>query len=442
MSWSTNPVPPFLNQKTVKPSVEEMYKSSQDFSRNQASKDSPNCTSLNAFILKTQGDNQINGRVTSMSSVESGRKSGDIKSKFTVEGDFGVNCRGHLKKSQSLGSQLFQEGRMRAGNDTEDETDPRFSCEGSRDHKGLAEPSPSKDQGISSPEQDNKIPTLESFQINSDVANNESIFSIGDPPYSEKEGHEICDTPLSGQFPCDSGDRTPRSPPLVVKSCSLPNIGASMPTSGRCSPLRCLQLQSRSSEDLHVLDMRRREISVHESERRETRGQIKDYGFDKAENTTFEHSVDDGYDSHNYSGLAKDWIVPVMEEVSPTKNLQGETSAHQWDEMRSKDFKIKRIEEWVNDLQLCSPMEETNELSESGDQLKRDPNILKSSTGAKGDGKVAPGMETAKKYISSLSATATTAHLANHGLVMIPFLSAHANLRVLNLSGNAIGLLL
>lgn len=436
--FNATPVHFHKPKKTVQPSVERMYKTSQDFSQSQASKDLPNHTRLDSLLLKTQGDTQIDKNFTNVSSVESGLKSGDMKSRFSVESNRGVNRRGYLKKSQSLGSRLFQEGRVSAGNDTEDETNLEHSCEGFQDHKGLAEPGPSKDQGLSPPDAYQENPTLESFRLSPDVVNYESIFSIGDPQHLEKEGHENSDTPLSGEFPGDSADHTPRTPPPIVKSCSLPNIGASTPTSGRCSPFRHVALQSRSSEDLHILDMRQREISVHESEGRVTHELVKNDCFDKAEKNTFKNSVDYGYDSYNYSGLAKDWIVPVTDEVNPVKNLQGESSVHWWDELPSKDFKMMRIKEWVNDLQLCSPLEETNESSQSDDQVKRDPNILNSITAAKIDGKITPGMEAAKKHISSLSAIATTAHLANHGLVVIPFLSAFASLKVLNLSGNAI----
>ncbi|KAH0969064.1 hypothetical protein GBA52_029065 [Prunus armeniaca] len=120
------------------------------------------------------------------------------------------------------------------------------------------------------------------------------------------------------------------------------------------------------------------------------------------------------------------------------KNLQGESSVQSWNELPSKDFRVKRIEEWVNNLQHSSPLEETNELPQSNDQVKRDSNDSNGLVAAKTDAKVTPGMEAAKRYISSLSAAATTAHLANHGLVVIPFLSAFVNLKVVNLSGNSI----
>ncbi|KAF2292127.1 hypothetical protein GH714_013373 [Hevea brasiliensis] len=71
--------------------------------------------------------------------------------------------------------------------------------------------------------------------------------------------------------------------------------------------------------------------------------------------------------------------------------------------------------------------------------MNRDFTVINGLSGTKADAKVVtPGMEAAKRYISSLSAAATTAQLSNHGLAVIPFLSAFVSLRVLNLSGNSI----
>lgn len=425
-------------KKAVQPSAEALYNTLEDCSQSQISKDSPIPSSLNPSSLKMQGDAQIGSTKhdINLSSADSDSKSKGMKSKFVIEGEIGVDQRGH-RKSQSLESRFFQEG-MVSNNATEDETYLGFSCEGSHNQEGLVVSGPSKDQGVSQSVQNQESPTLGSFQLISDIAINESIFSIGDPPHSEKEGHENSDTHLSGECAGDSGDHTPRTPPLIVKSCSLPNIGASMPTSIRCSPDRHLALRSSSSGNLHMLEMRQKEISVHESERPVMQEQERDDDIDKAEKNHFDSSVDDGYDLYNYSNLAKDWIMPTMDEVNPVKNFQGKSSVHNLDEVPGKDYKIKRIQEWVNDLQLCSPLEETNESFQSEDQVNRDSNIPNSWTALKVDGKVTPGMEAAKKYISSLSAMATTAHLSNHGLVVIPFLSAFASLRVLNLSGNAI----
>ncbi|KAJ6859594.1 hypothetical protein NC652_041774 [Populus alba x Populus x berolinensis] len=142
-----------------------------------------------------------------------------------------------------------------------------------------------------------------------------------------------------------------------------------------------------------------------------------------------------GFESYNYSALAQNWIMPVMDEVNLAKDLQGESSTQQWEELPCKDFKMKRIKDWVNNLQHFGPLEETNGLPGTDDPVKGDSNDL---TSAKVDNKDAPGIEDAKRYISSLSVSATTAHLSNHELAVIPFLGVFGSLRMLNLSGNSI----
>jgi RES domain-containing protein len=103
------------------------------------------------------------------------------------------------------------------------------------------------------------------------------------------------------------------------------------------------------------------------------------------------------------------------------------------------NFNVKRIEDWVSSLQDCEPPpEDIIELPESVNPVV-DLSTANAATASVVDHKITPGMEAAKRYISSLTANATTAQLANHGLVVIPFLSAFVSLKVLNLSGNAIG---
>ena len=149
---------------------------------------------------------------------------------------------------------------------------------------------------------------------------------------------------------------------------------------------------------------------------------------------------DDGFDSYLLSGSAENWVMPITDDSSDVKTLQGDSSVHCVGEFPKKDFKIKRIEDWVVGLQHCGPpLEETNEdLSKVIEPLV-DVNTVNGVTAASVDNKVTPGMEAAKRYISSLGANATAAQLGNHGLVVIPFLSAFVSLKVLNLAGNAIG---
>lgn len=404
-------------KKTFQPSVEVMHKTLQDTSKHQALnlKDSSGETSLNPS--QAEGLSQIRRSLKHVSSLEPVRKSDDNE---------GNTQTGRFIKSRSLGSALNLEGRVSVNNDAEDDTDQGYS-DGSNEHNGFVVPDGSR--GVSPPEQCHS----------SGAVNDESIFSIGEPLHSEKEGQENSDTPLSGECRVDSGGHMPRAQQGLVKSCSLPNISDSTATMDGHSYMNHLAVHSsRSSQDLHVLGMRRKEISENEVGVQVMQEQRRDDIIARPENHSFENSIDDGYDSCNYSGLAKDWIMPDTDEANRGKDLQGESSVRRWDELPSRDFKIKRIEEWVNGLQYSSPLEETNELSQSNDQVKRDSNDLNSVTAAKMDGKVTPGMEAAKRYISALSAAATTAQLANHGLAVIPFLSAFVNLRVLNLSGNAI----
>ncbi|KAK1422884.1 hypothetical protein QVD17_18173 [Tagetes erecta] len=159
------------------------------------------------------------------------------------------------------------------------------------------------------------------------------------------------------------------------------------------------------------------------------------------ENDSVDHadkSDDDGDEAYDYVGLEKDWIVPTVDEQGKGKSVHEDYSGCQWEELPNDDFKIKRIEKWVMDLQHTS-FEETNMLTDLDHQGQNGENtILDPMVASKGDTKAILGMDAAKRYISSMNPAATTAQLANHGLVVIPFLSAFSSLRALNLSGNSI----
>ncbi|KAK7263584.1 hypothetical protein RJT34_31176 [Clitoria ternatea] len=66
-------------------------------------------------------------------------------------------------------------------------------------------------------------------------------------------------------------------------------------------------------------------------------------------------------------------------------------------------------------------------------------NTINGETLARENHRVTKGMESAKAYISSLSASAIEAQLPNHELHVIPHFRMFENLEVPNLSGNAIG---
>ncbi|EPS62075.1 hypothetical protein M569_12720, partial [Genlisea aurea] len=110
-----------------------------------------------------------------------------------------------------------------------------------------------------------------------------------------------------------------------------------------------------------------------------------------------------------------------------------------------KDFKLKRIEEWVvTTLQYTQPLEE--------DEVEEEFEIAPSSYDHSSEGQPFPdkpkpsdanaasagGAEAAKRYISCLNPSAAAAQLANLRLVVVPFLGAFVGLKALNLSGNAI----
>ncbi|XVF44501.1 hypothetical protein PTKIN_Ptkin02bG0128400 [Pterospermum kingtungense] len=409
-----------------------MHKTFKDFSQVQAPKDSNKATGMDSFLPEAERITEINDSVKPItdSSINLSWKSKEIED--VTDSSVHQN-RHYLKKSRSLGSRLCLEGSVCGRNDTDDETDQGFSSD-SHD-RGLVEADGWKHTVVSQ----NAL-CSESVQASSNDVNNEPLFSIGDAQHSEKDGHDYSDLPFSGECAIEYGCRTPNNAPVIVKSRSMPNIVASILSSREHSPFKHLTHHPRSSEDIHVLNMRRKEISIHEVDVEVMQEQETDHNIHKNQKSNFESSFYEGFDSYSYSASAKDWIVPVSDEVNSVKILQEELPVPNWNELTGKDFRIKRIEEWVNDLQHCSSLDEKFELSHLSDQVKapQNPAVSNGLTAAKTDVKVTPGMEAAKRYISSLSASATTAQLANHGLVVIPFLSAFVSLKVLSLSGNAI----
>ncbi|KAL8031413.1 hypothetical protein ABFX02_13G022400 [Erythranthe guttata] len=126
--------------------------------------------------------------------------------------------------------------------------------------------------------------------------------------------------------------------------------------------------------------------------------------------------------------------IPVVADAVNMERIE--------DELPTKGFRLTRIEEWVFDHQHCrSPVEEsTNEFAScSNHEFPEGSNaLLEEPSSKKLEVKVNPGAEAAKRYITSLNASATSAQLTNLGLVVIPFLSAFVSLKVVNLSGNSI----
>ncbi|KAF7144981.1 hypothetical protein RHSIM_Rhsim04G0058800 [Rhododendron simsii] len=413
-------------KKTVQLSVEAMQKTMEDSSKNPSVKDfKDSCGIKDSLPLKVQGDavpNNVANHVTSSSSIERNWKSDEINSNYNVESDRGLQHSGRIKKSLSLGSGLDREGMVSVVNNSEDEAEIGYSCDGSLGRDGMVVPVGGKDTEINLTNRYQEAPPSDSLQ-----GNHDSIFSIEDSQQLEKEVRENEIQCSSGECKVESSD-TPRDPFAIGKSKSLPNIDFS----DENPSLTYLAPQPRSSEDFTVLDLRRKEMVTHEI----ATGVMNEQERDEGRLNKGKSICEDGYDSYNYVGSAKDWIVPINVE----EHLHGESSTPQWKEILSKDLKIKRIEEWVVDLQHCSPLEGTNDAIPNVDDhhVQKGYTVVDNLLAARCDGRVTPGMEAAKKCISSFSAATTSAQLANHGLVVIPFLSAFVSLRALNLSGNAI----
>ncbi|KAI4341053.1 hypothetical protein MLD38_025825 [Melastoma candidum] len=317
-----------------------------------------------------------------------------------------------LKKSQSLESGLQNKGKSIV-DQMDNDTDGAFSDEivGKRRLMTMEE-------NASSPPSAGELPPKL------------PIFSIEELHTSENGKHENydADVPLyhAGE---DSGDHTPRTPPLIVRPRSLPNMGASSPVSMGYS--REFGQRSRSSEDLLILGMRQNETSNYEL-KMQLRPQ--DGGaYDDPNTGNQNDGDDDGYPNAGYHVESGDRIVPAEDELP--KSLQ--EVGLPLDDSPGKDFRFKRIQKWVIDLEPCIPSEVVDESFQTNDETVSDHTII-DGIDVKAVMKVSPGMESAKRYISSLSSSAATCQLGNHGLEVIPFLSAFVSLKVVNLSGNNI----
>lgn len=409
------------HKKTTQLSMEAMQKTMEDSLEKKALNSYPQITTENKPCLK-EDEGIPNGpvdQVPNPSPTGHECRSEDMERKDSIDCDsVGSKNSVKIKKSQSLGSRLNWQGRTSAADPSDEETEHGFSYDESVDPGGLA-----VHDDIDNQEQ---APS-DSVQVDSDLTKNISIFSIGDPQKIENEVTDKDDTGLSvGVGLADhtvSGDHTPCGRPTIVKSCSLPRMG---------SPCRFTSFltSSRSAEDITALTLRKKGM-MHEAGRLTPCLEREDALYDDNEKDIGESPA---YETYNCVGLAKDWVVPVSEGANMEKNIQGEISLNHREEVPAKDFKLKRIEDWVNDLQPCDPVEESTEISpcDEGNTSLGEPSPSKVEV------KVSPGMEAAKRYISSLNASATAAQLTNLGLVVIPFLSAFSSLKALNLSGNAI----
>ena len=270
----------------------------QDGSQNEVSKDSSVPRRSNPSISKAQLLKQVNGVEihSNWDSVERVCRSEDLNSEFSFESDREVHQTMPLKKSQSLESGLCQEGKLYANNLTEGDTDVGFSCNGSKSHNESTISICRKEHDANTIDQCKKNPNSE-FQDSSGLANVGSIFTIGDRTPSDKDARDISDTPLSSELAGDyAGHSSGPGTPSLKKSHSLPNIRDSKLSSGEHAFKHASSI-SRSSDDLHALGMRKKEVFINESDGQIRGDQERENNMRKVEESHMERNFDDGFDS-------------------------------------------------------------------------------------------------------------------------------------------------
>ncbi|VFQ61764.1 unnamed protein product [Cuscuta campestris] len=395
-------------KKTVHIPAVVMNKSMEDHSQNHSLKDFSYCeaTSPPHSISVSNAMDIYAGHDIDSPSKEQGCKSEEIEDDYKSEHIAGVdhNKNADMKKCRSLNSGLAWEGRVYDDHDSEEYSHQTFSFENFQE---VLQPS--------------------SVQVSTDSENTESLSVIKDrkQPVREEEECENIGFHQSGAE--EHIGNTPGTSFTVVKSISLPNMHSNDEKFTPIVP------SPRSADDLIVLETRK-EVMVDGKAEHVTHNEEREISSKNSIEVMGGDPNGEIYDTYNYVGSAKDWVVPASE------NCNRESLFFQLNELPSKDFRLKRIEDWVTNIQKYDPPEEeTNDstLDNDHENIRKDK-IFTGSLLGKLDCKVNPGMETVQKYISSLSATATSLQLVNHGLVVIPFLGTFMSLKSLNLSGNAI----
>ncbi|PKA52404.1 Dynein light chain 1, axonemal [Apostasia shenzhenica] len=149
-----------------------------------------------------------------------------------------------------------------------------------------------------------------------------------------------------------------------------------------------------------------------------------------------EHKAADKSESNDNFASALGQSEP--NEVEIKIGYQQESSSYNWDQLTPEELSLRRVEHWISQIDLHGDLvvEEPGECSTS--TSKEDPQIAVGMDPTRSDARSSLAMEVAYNYISSLTASSSSAQMANLGLIAVPILSAFGSLRILNLSGNAI----
>ncbi|KAL6647630.1 hypothetical protein ACP70R_015067 [Stipagrostis hirtigluma subsp. patula] len=135
--------------------------------------------------------------------------------------------------------------------------------------------------------------------------------------------------------------------------------------------------------------------------------------------------------------------VPDSQNIADAKDISREADHDGTDvdggpdELTPRTYSIKRIEDWISQIDIDDIIVDEQGESSISDSTKSSEPIA-GVPAVRPDAKSPLGMEIAYTYISKLTPTSSSAQLANLGLVAIPRLSAFSGLRLLNLSGNSI----
>ncbi|KAK9152097.1 hypothetical protein Syun_010406 [Stephania yunnanensis] len=428
-------------EKEVHRTAETMSKAHHDYVDNQALKFS---SCLNPAVLKESYDNPSDG------SIDKAMSSSSLEHCWNPEENTEVGRRAFLKRSQSVGSHLHREIRAGSDEETENEIDRGFS-DGSNGNNSESQGNDSAKASYWQNEEeqfeqyDTDINSLNQFhpdlnasliQANDDELRGKSIFSIGDVKHVEEETHTPFVTQLASEHVSEFGPSTPLTP-RIEKSRSFPNVRHSSENDSPSQLLR--RCRTRSSEDLDALDARRKEI-LNNAQLHAMEGEGKENDISGSKKVKWDSEIGGGYDEYDIANYERDSTVSGRHGDDMNKHEGESSGVKNREELLNAEFKMKRIEEWVSKINLgdANLLDEISDTPQSIDMVKKASHVWNNVTNAKLDPKNSHGMEAAKHYISSLTATSTAAQLNNLGLVVIPFLSAFVSLKVLNLSGNSI----
>ncbi|XP_068667598.1 uncharacterized protein [Aristolochia californica] len=428
------------SKKSLPHYVETMKTDSQVSLMDQTTKHSTYSSGSNSLHMQMSKSNPSDTsmeQIVSLSPSEDCWKSEEMNHESCPDDNTEVCTKGFLRKCQSLGSGLDRE-IMNLEVDVE------------------------------------TVDINSSLAVNTDLENHTGPFSIGDLNHSDREAHADVDGQLSNGLADDSICHTTSDlSPRIAKSFSFSNLNVCLRED---SPIHDFKLsRSKSFDDLGpTIGWTREHLSSRDGYSKtplksKSASSCHDMSyashvFSKGEDCVlsnpsggsfeildqeqynifeigkgkfFSHCID-GYNSCHSPCLLDDRIPNEIEETGLGSNHQLEISDPKWDILSHKHYNMKRIEEWVREIDLDDsiPVPELGECSKTAS--KRDAQVTNGGIIAKVDSRFSPDMEVANKYIAALAPSSSSAQMANLGLAAVPFLGAFVSLRVLNLSGNAI----